>query len=106
MRSAALDWMCDHLEPDGLLIANLHLNPQSIRGLYLRSRRGSDINMMGVGEASALFARHGLTVRKVCGYSYLPYRRDGSLLVLPRMRRRIEESLSGVGWLREWGSCS
>src|ERR1035437_7401588 len=90
LRAAALDWMRDRLRPEGLLIVNFHLNPRSLRGCYLRLRHASDVTMMGVGEARALLASHGLTVRKVRGYSYLPYRCDGSRLLLPRVRRSVE----------------
>jgi len=105
LRAAALDWMRDRLRPEGLLIVNFHLNPRSLRGCYLRLRHASDVTMMGVGEARALLASHGLTVRKVRGYSYLPYRRDGSRLLLPRVRRSVEGWLARVDRLTGWGSC-
>ena len=105
LRAAALDWMRDRLGPEGLLIVNFHLNPRSLRGRYLRLRRSPGVVMAGVGEARALLASHGLTVRQVRGYSYLPYRRDGFRLVLPRVRRIVEGSLARVDRLTEWGSC-
>jgi SAM-dependent methyltransferase len=104
LRAAALDWMHDRLSPTGVLIVNFHLNPLSLRGRYLRLRHASDVTMVGVSEACALLANHGLRVRGVHGYSYLPYRRDGSRLIFPRLRRRIEERLVGVDRLAELGS--
>ena len=105
LRAAALGWMRDRLGPDGLLIVNFHRNPRSLRGSYLRLRRSPGVAMMGVGEACALLARHGLTVRHVRGYSYLPYRRDGRRLVLPGVRRVVEGWLARVDWLAQWGGC-
>jgi SAM-dependent methyltransferase len=105
LRAAALDWMRDRLGPEGLLIANFHLNPRSPRGRYLRLRHASNVTMMGVSEAHALLGRHGLSVRQVRGYSYLPYRRDGSRVFLPRVRRIVEGWLARVDLLTDWGSC-
>ena len=105
LRSAALDWMRDRLAPGGILIVNFHLNPQSLRGSYLRLRRAPDVTMVALAEARSLLARHGLTVRQVRGYSYLPYRRDGSHLILPGLRRRIEERLARIDRIAGWGSC-
>ncbi len=96
LRSAALEWMRDRLAPAGVLIVNFHLNPRSLRGQYLRLRRAPEVNLIGLTEARRLLTDHGLTVRRVRGYSYLPYRRDGSRLLLPGVRRRIEESLASV----------
>lgn len=104
LRAAALDWMRDRLAPSGVVIVNFHLNPQSLRGGYLRLRHASEVRMVGVREACALLAAHGLTVRRVRGYSYLPYRRDGSHLILAEMRHRVERRLLGVGRLAELGS--
>ena len=56
-------------------------------------------------QGKQLLARHGLSVRQVHGYSYLPYRRDGSRQVLPGLRRRIEERLARVDTIAGWGSC-
>ena len=105
LRSAALNWMRDRLARGGILIVNFHLNPRSLRGSYLRLRRATDITMMAVAEARSLLARHGLSVRQVHGYSYLPYRRDGSRQVLPGLRRHIEERLARVDTIAGWGSC-
>jgi hypothetical protein len=106
LRAAALDWMRDRLGPEGLLIVNFHRNPRSLRGSYLRLRRSPGVAMMGVGEACALLARHGLTVRQVRGYSYLPYRRDCARLVLPGGCAALSRvgSLGSIG-LPEWGGC-
>ena len=43
-------------------------------------------------------------VRQLRGYSYLPYRRDGSDLLLPRLRRRVEEHLAKADALPKLGS--
>jgi SAM-dependent methyltransferase len=105
LRDASLDWMRDRLGPEGLLIVNFHRNPHSLRGSYLRLRRSPAVAMMSVSEARALLARHRLTVRQVCGYSYLPYRRDGTRLLFPGVRRVVEGWLSRIGWLAERGGC-
>ncbi len=104
LRSAALDWMRDRLAPGGALIVNFHLNPRSLRGRYLRLRHDPEVNLVGVTQACTLLAEHGLTVRRVRGYSYLPYRRDGGELVLPRLRRRVEERLAMADVLPKLGS--
>ena len=41
LRSAALEWMRGALRPDGIVVANFHLNPVSLRGAYLRLRMKS-----------------------------------------------------------------
>lgn len=105
LRAAALEWMRDHLAPGGALIVNFHLNPRSLRGRYLSLRRAQDVQMIGVAEACDLLADHGFVVRRIRAYSFLPYRRDGSRLALPRVRLRIEIRLAGIGFLTGLGSC-
>ncbi len=105
LRTSALDWMRDRLAPDGALIVNFHLNPRSLRGRYLRLRRAPDVQTLGVAQACDLLGSHGLVVRRVRGYSFLPYRRDGSRLLLPRLRRRVENRLAGISWMAGLGSC-
>jgi SAM-dependent methyltransferase len=105
LRASALEWMRDRLAPGGALIVNFHLNPNSLRGRYLRLRRAPDVQMMGVREACDLLAGHGLVARRIRAYSFLPYRRDGSRLALPHMRRRIEHRLAGIGSLTGLGGC-
>ena len=105
LRASALDWMRDRLAPGGALIVNFHLNPSSARGRYLRLRRAPDLQMIGVAEACDLLAAHGLVARRLRGYSFLPYRRDGSRLAMPYLRSRIENRLAGVGSLTRLGSC-
>jgi SAM-dependent methyltransferase len=105
LRASALEWMRDRLAPGGALIVNFHLNPSSLRGRYLRLRRVPDVQMIGVAEARHLLASHGLVVRRIRAYSFLPYRRDGSRLALPYVRRRIENRLAGIGSLTGLGSC-
>ena len=96
--------MRDRLGPAGVLIANFHLNPRSLRGRYLRVRDAPDVNLMGVTHARELLAEHGLVVRRVRGYSYLPYRRDGSHLLLPGVRRSIEQRMAKAGRMPKLGS--
>ncbi len=104
LRSAALEWMRDRLAPGGVLIVNFHRNPRSLRGRYLRLRDAPDVNLVGVSQACRLLANHGLRVRHVRGYSYLPYRRDGSRLIAPRLRRRVEARLATAEMLPKLGS--
>src|SRR5260370_5943864 len=77
LRSEVLTWMRDALRPGGLVIANFQLSPVSLRGTYLRLRLPAAARppMMSIAQARRLFAAHGLTVRRVLGYSFLPYRR-------------------------------
>jgi SAM-dependent methyltransferase len=97
LQAATLEWMRAALAPGGLVVANFHLNPRSIRGAYLRLRlRGaSRPPMTSAGAAAELFAAHGFAVRAILGYSFLPYRRDGRNLLLPRARRAVESGLAG-----------
>ena len=37
LRSEVLAWMRASLQPGGLVVANFHLNPASLRGMYLRA---------------------------------------------------------------------
>jgi O-antigen/teichoic acid export membrane protein/SAM-dependent methyltransferase len=97
LRSEALAWMRASLQPRGLVVANFHLNPASLRGMYLRLRMNpaERIPMMGIADARRLFADNGFTVRRILGYSYLPYRRDGRNLWGPGARRRAEMIMAG-----------
>jgi hypothetical protein len=106
LRAAALNWMRASLRPEGVVIANFHLNPWSLRGTYLRYRMRAPgpPPMMSVSEAAQLFAAHGFTVRAVLGYSFLPYRRDGRHLLAPSARRSVELRLAGRRSLRQAGA--
>jgi SAM-dependent methyltransferase len=97
LRSDVLAWMRASLQPRGLVVANFHLNPASLRGIYLRLRMdpAERVSMMGIAEARRLFTDHGFTVRQILGYSYLPYRRDGRNLWVPDARRIAEMIMAG-----------
>ena len=97
LRSQVLAWVRASLQPRGLVVANFHLNPVSLRGMYLRFRMDPAARppMMEVEEARQLFTAHGFSVRQVLGYSFLPYRRDGRKLLGPTARRRAEMSVAG-----------
>ncbi len=97
LRSEVLAWMRASLRPWGLVVANFHLNPASLRGIYLRLRMNpaERVPMMGIADARRLFADNGFTVRQILGYSYLPYRRDGRNLWGPAARRRAEMIMAG-----------
>jgi SAM-dependent methyltransferase len=97
LRSQALTWMRQSLRPGGAVVANFHLNPASLRGRYLRLRTSTATRptMMPIDDACRLFDQHGLTVRRVLGYSFLPYRRDGRYLFAPSARRAVEMHLAG-----------
>ena len=97
LRSEVVAWMRDSLQPGGLVVANFHLNPASLRGMYLRLRMNpaERVPMMGIADARRLFADNGFTVRQILGYSYLPYRRDGRNLWGAAARRTAEMSMAG-----------
>jgi SAM-dependent methyltransferase len=97
LRSQALTWMRNSLRPGGSVVANVHLNPASLRGRYLRLRttRATRPAMMSIEETRRLFEAHGFTVGQVLGYSFLPYRRDGRTLLAPSVRRVVETHLAG-----------
>jgi SAM-dependent methyltransferase len=101
LRSQVLAWMGKSLRPGGVVVANFHLNPASLRGMYLRFRTIRDIrpSMMSVNDACRLFEAHAFTVRQILGYSFLPYRRDGRALLAPAARRAVETRLSGISAL-------
>ncbi len=102
LRSEVLTWMRDALRPGGLVIANFQLSPVSLRGTYLRLRLPAAARppMMSIAQARRLFAAHGLTVRRVLGYSFLPYRRAGRTLRAAGARRAVEMGLAGTGVLQ------
>jgi O-antigen/teichoic acid export membrane protein/SAM-dependent methyltransferase len=102
LRSSALSWMQGALRPGGLVVANFHLNPVSLRGTYLRLRMqpATRPSMMTSEEARQLFLAHGFTVQRILGYSFLPYRRDGRKLLAPAARRAVETSLAGTDFFR------
>ena len=97
LRSEVLAWMRASLQPGGLVVANFHLNPASLRGMYLRLRMNpaERVPMMGIADARRLFADNGFAVRQILGYGYLPYRRDGRHLWGPAARRTAEMSMAG-----------
>lgn len=94
LRRRALRWIRGHLEPGGVLLANFHLNPHSVRGSYLRTRRLPDQPMLSLGDVRRLLADAGFAVVAQHGYEYLPFRRDGEHPVLPAARRRVERALA------------
>jgi SAM-dependent methyltransferase len=95
LRTQVLRWMHDALKPDGVVIANFHLNPRSVRGVYLQLRWAGRWRTpaLGVRAVREMFTRSGFEVLSVTGYDFLPYRRDGSRLRAPRLRARIEQFL-------------
>ncbi len=98
LRNEVLTWMRGSLQPGGLVVANFHLNPASLRGTYLRARMPSAARppMMSVKKACRLFAAHGFAIRQILGYSFLPYRRAGQALLAPAARRAVETRLAGT----------
>jgi O-antigen/teichoic acid export membrane protein/SAM-dependent methyltransferase len=97
LQREALAWMRASLRPGGLVVANFHLNPRSLRGAYLRLRLRPAARpaMTSVEQARQLFGSHGFAVRTILGYSFLPYRRDGRSLLAPLARRAVELRLAG-----------
>jgi SAM-dependent methyltransferase len=100
LRSQVLAWMGKSLRPGGVVVANFHLNPASLRGTYLRLRlraaRATGLPMMSINDACRLFEEHAFTIRQILGYSFLPYRRDGRALLAPVARRAVETRLAGT----------
>lgn len=98
LRSQVLAWMGKSLRPGGVVVANFHLNPASMRGMYLRLRttRATRPSMMSINDACRLFEAHAFTVRQILGYSLVPYRRDGRTLLAPVARRAVETRLAGI----------
>jgi SAM-dependent methyltransferase len=98
LRSQVLAWMGKSLRPGGVVVANFHLNPVSLRGTYLRLRttRATRPSMMSIDDACRLFEAHAFTVRQILGYSLLPYRRDGRAQLAPVARRAVETRLAGI----------
>lgn len=107
LRRQVLDWIRDRLAPQGRLVANFHLNPNSLRGSYLRARcRGVHrMPMLSPREIGRLLRDSGFVVEDVQGYEYLPYRRDGSDLIAPRLRARIEDALLARSLPRAVAGC-
>lgn len=97
LQAEVLAWMRSSLAPGGLVVVNFHLSPVSLRGAYLRLRMAPAARpvMMSARQARRLLAAHGFTVRRVVGYSFLPYRRAGRTLLAPRTRRAVETRLAG-----------
>ena len=95
MRVDVVRWLHRVVRPGGHLVANFHLNPTSMRGVYTRVRlRGEDaMPTMSIAQAVDLLEAGGFTPRSVHGYDVLPFRRDGNPLALPRVRSWIEHRL-------------
>lgn len=107
LRSQVLAWMGSSLRPGGVVVANFHLNPASLRGTYLRLRlraaRATRLPMMSINDACRLFEEHAFTIRQILGYSFLPYRRDGRAQLAPvaggRWKRVWREPVRSCPWL-------
>ena len=95
LRGDGLAWMRSVLRPNGVLVANFHLNPASLRGRYLRMRWAGQqrVPMLAPREVDEMFAAAGFDVLARYGYEYLPYRREGTRLWAPALRRRVEMML-------------
>jgi SAM-dependent methyltransferase len=95
LRRDALTWMRSALRTDGVLVANFHLNPLSLRGRYLRMRWAGRQRapMLAPREVDDMLAAAGFDVLTHYGYEYLPYRREGTRLWAPALRRRLEMAL-------------
>src|SRR5690606_24464999 len=79
LRRAALQAIEPRLAPGGYLVANFHLNPTSLTGLYVRLRslrRARRRPMMSLDEARALLTEQGFEVEQTFGYGYLLHRGD------------------------------
>ena len=79
LRADALRWIHTHLQDDGLLVCNFHLNSRSLIGLWKRSRwrlRGRTPQpTLSLKEANQLLHDNGFQVLKVYGYGLLYYGR-------------------------------
>lgn len=95
LRRDALAWIRSVLRPDGILVANFHLNPASLRGRYLQLRWAGQqrVPMLAPRAVDGMLARAGFDVLARYGYEYLPYRREGTHLWAPALRRRLEFAL-------------
>jgi SAM-dependent methyltransferase len=107
LRRAALNWIHGMVTPGGRLIANFHLNPNSLRGTYLRARllRRRRMPMLSPREITDLLGDAGFVIEDMQGYEYLPYRRDGAHLIAPRVRARVEHALSAGRGPRRFAGC-
>lgn len=95
LRAGVLEWVRGMLAPSGALVANFHLNPNSMRGLYLRARWAGRRRspMLGPGEVETMLHAAGFRSAAYYGYEYLPYRRAGDRVLAPRLRTRVETLL-------------
>jgi SAM-dependent methyltransferase len=95
LRAGVLDWMRGVLAPDGALVANFHLNPNSMRGLYLRARWAGRRRspMLAPREVETILQAAGFRSTAYYGYEYLPYRRAGDRVLARRFRGRVEAAL-------------
>jgi len=82
LRRDALEAIRDHLGPQGYLVANVHVNEESILGKVYQLRNriyGRNVaNVYGIDEFSRLLEATGFSIQKVFWYSYLP--RTGSVV--------------------------
>ena len=95
LRRDVLAWMRSMLAPNGVLVANFHLNPASLRGRYLRLRWAGRqrVPMLSPGAVDQLLDGAGFEVVARYGYEFLPYRREGTHLRAVAVRRRVERAL-------------
>lgn len=96
LRARALVALRRCLRPDGVLIANVHVNRRSPLGVAYRTRNWlldeQRANTLGYEEFERLLNAHGFVVEEVHWYSYLP--RTGPWLGwVPRLMMRPVETL-------------
>lgn len=76
LRSSALKTIQQLLTPNGIFIANCHVNSKSILGMFYHIRNRINLsrkaNTLSYGEFKALLGNHGFEIHQAFWYSYLP----------------------------------
>ncbi len=76
LRDEALNAICSHLEKDGRLICNIHMNASSIMGVFYRMARMlprlPQHNTLSYSQFEELLGSHGLLIEAVHWYGATP----------------------------------
>ena len=103
LRDSALEAISAVLEPNGVLLANVHINTQSPLGTYYRFRNSlpgtKPIPTLSYPDFAQLLEQHGLQIENTYRYSYLP-RTGWRLSWLPAMLMEpVEQFCKSVSFM-------
>ena len=95
LRFEVLQWIRSVISDEGYFVANFHLNPRSIRGLYRRAYarvKGKKLRSMTVPYVESMLHDYGFEVEELTGYSHMFYRSGPGGNA--RIRNKVDEFIT------------